>query len=309
MLISIVVPVYNEDLLIIESYKQLRTALLPLESEGKSYELIFVNDGSKDKSFIYLAALAKEDSRVKVLSFSRNFGHQTAITAGMDYAQGDAVVVIDADMQDPPAVILEMVAKWEDGFDVVYGKRKKRAGETAFKKSTAAAYYRTLNAMTEVEFPVDTGDFRLLSRRVCDALKELPERNRYVRGLVSWVGFNQTFVEYDRDARIAGETKYTLKKMIKLALDGILSFSYTPIRSIFNIGVILLIFGFATTLIAAFHVVHPNNIFHAIPTFLTGLILISLGIIGEYITRIMDETRGRPRYIIKDKLGFHDDNS
>jgi dolichol-phosphate mannosyltransferase len=303
-LISIVIPVYNEEELIVESYKRIRDALRPLEEGGDKYELIFVNDGSRDKSNVYLVALAKEDARVKLISFSRNFGHQTAITAGMDYASGDAIVVIDADMQDPPSVILEMVAKWREGYDVVYGKRRKRAGETAFKKATASLYYRMLNSMTEVELPVDTGDFRLLSKQVCDALKELPERNRYVRGLVSWVGFRQTAVEYDRDSRLAGETKYSMGKMIKLAMDGVLSFSYSPIRTISHVGGWLTVLGATASILSSLRILHPDYIFLTFPTFLVGILMLSLGTVGEYMTRIVDEVRGRPRYIIREKMGF-----
>lgn len=206
---SIVVPLYNEEEVILESFKRLKQVM---DKTGESYELLFVNDGSQDKTEELAAKLANEHKEVKLISFSRNFGHQIAITAGMDAASGEAIVVIDADLQDPPEVILQMIEKWKEGYEVVYGQRIKRKGETFFKKFTAKLFYRILKSMTSVDIPVDTGDFRLIDRKVCDAMKSLTEKNRYVRGLVSWVGFKQCAVTYVRDERFAGETKYPLKK-------------------------------------------------------------------------------------------------
>lgn len=222
---SIVIPVYNEEAVIDQTYRRLKKVV---DSTKESYELIFVNDGSCDHTTAMIKGFRDQDDAVKIITFSRNFGHQIAITAGMDYALGAAVVVIDADLQDPPELIWEMIAKWKEGFDVVYAKRTKRKGETFFKKQTAHLFYRILKASTDLEIPTDTGDFRLLDRRVCEELKRLPEKKRYVRGLVSWVGFRQTAVEYERSERLAGETKYPLKKMIKLSLDGLTSFLLNP---------------------------------------------------------------------------------
>jgi dolichol-phosphate mannosyltransferase len=228
----------------------------------------------------------------------------------MDYAQGSAVVVIDADLQDPPELIIEMVKIWRDGFDVVYGKRTKRKGETVFKKFTAKVYYKLLKSMTNVDIPTDTGDFRLIDRKVCDAMKSLPERNRYVRGLVSWVGFRQTSLEYVRDERFAGETKYPLRKMIKLALDGITSFSYKPLKFAIGIG---FIFAFASfvylTVIIFQHIFTDTTVsgwssYMVVQLFSTGVLLIMLGIIGEYIGRIFDEIKERPIYIVREVIGF-----
>ncbi|MDR2904324.1 MAG: glycosyltransferase family 2 protein, partial [Clostridiales bacterium] len=238
---SVIVPVYNEELVIEESYKRL-TAVLKATEEP--YELIFVNDGSRDRSAQILAGICQKDAAVRFINFSRNFGHQPAITAGMDYAGGKAIVVIDADLQDPPEVILEMIKEWKNGYDVLYGKRLKRKGETFFKKLTAKLYYRVLKSMTNVDIPVDTGDFRLIDRKVCDAMKSLGERNRYVRGLVSWVGFKQKAVAYVREERFAGETKYPLKKMLKFALDGITAFSYKPLKFATTIGFLISVCSF-----------------------------------------------------------------
>jgi len=307
--LSVVVPVYNEEEVIQESYKRLTAAISAI---GETYELIFINDGSRDKTPALLAALCETDSHVRFLNFSRNFGHQSAITAGMDYALGDAVVVIDADLQDPPEVIGDMVKKWREGYDVVYGKRLKREGETAFKKLTAKIYYRLLTSLTSVDMPVDTGDFRLIDRKVCDAMKSLSERNRYVRGLVSWVGFRQTSVEYVREKRFAGETKYPLKKMIKLAMDGIMSFSYKPLKLATSIGVLLSGCSFIYLIVIILQRIFTQTTVTgwastmAILLFTQGIVLMMLGIIGEYLGRIFDEIKGRPIYIVKEAIGFSD---
>ena len=308
---SVVIPVYNEELLIEESYRRLKKVM---DSTDETYELIFVDDGSHDKSAEILSGISMNDRNVKLISFSRNFGHQTAITAGMDNAKGDAVVVIDADLQDPPEVILKMIEKWKEGYDVVYGKRAERKGESFFKLFTARVFYRLLKSLTNVDIPVDTGDFRLIDRKVCgvmNSLNSIREKNRYIRGLVSWVGFKQTGVEYVRDPRLAGETKYTLKKMLKLAMDGITSFSYAPLKLPLNLGVFLLVTGFAYLIvelvlrIAGVDVSIENTVI-AINMILFGLNFSVLGAFGEYIGRIYDEVRDRPLYIIARKVGFDD---
>ncbi|MEG6565775.1 glycosyltransferase family 2 protein [Thermoanaerobacterium saccharolyticum] len=308
---SVVVPVYNEELLIEESYRRLKKVM---DSTDETYELIFVDDGSHDKSAEILSRISMVDKNVKLISFSRNFGHQTAITAGMDNAKGDAVVVIDADLQDPPEVILKMIEKWKEGYDVVYGKRAERKGESFFKLFTARVFYRLLKNLTNVDIPVDTGDFRLIDRKVCDvmnSLNSIKEKNRYIRGLVSWVGFKQIGVEYVRDPRLAGETKYTLKKMLKLAMDGITSFSYAPLKLPLNLGIFLLAAGFVYLIaelvlkVAGADVSMENTVI-AINMILFGLNFSVLGAFGEYIGRIYDEVRDRPLYIIARKVGFDD---
>lgn len=311
MTLSVVVPLYNEEEVIEESYKQLKTVL---ESCGESYELIFVNDGSRDRTWEMAHAMASKDKHLKLIGFSRNFGHQTAITAGMDNASGEAVVVIDADLQDPPSVIIEMLKKWREGYDVVYGRRTRRKGETLFKKLSAKMFYRTVNAMTDVDIPVDAGDFRLLDRKVVEALRTLPERNRYVRGLVSWVGFKQTAVDYVREERFAGTTKYPLKKMLKLAGDAVTAFSYKPLKLSMYLGSALAALCFLFLVFVVIQrVFFPDTIqlsgwasLVAITLFCNGIVMLMLGIIGEYIGRIYDEAKGRPIYIIAGKINFED---
>ncbi|KZL93989.1 glycosyltransferase family 2 protein [Clostridium magnum] len=304
---SIVVPLYNEELVIKETYKRLKKVM---ETTGEAYEIIFVNDGSKDRTLEMVKDICNKDKNIKLISFSKNFGHQIAITAGMNNSNGKAAIVIDADLQDPPEIILKMIEKWKEGYDVVYGKRLSRRGETFFKKVTAKAFYRTLRVMTDVDIPVDTGDFRLIDRKVCEALKRVPERNRYVRGIISWLGFKQTGVEFAREERFAGETKYPLKKMIKFASDAIISFSYKPLRLAIIIGFSISIFSFLYLIVIVFKKLFVNDAIHgwtsivALSLFFNGLVLIMLGIIGEYIGRIYDEVKGRPLYIIDEKVGF-----
>lgn len=298
---SIVVPVYNEEAVIIESYKRLKQVM---DSLQESYEIIFVNDGSRDKSALIVSELCEMDKNVKLINFSRNFGHQIAVTAGMDFTEGDAVVVIDADLQDPPEVIPKMIEKWKEGYEVVYGKRIERKGETFFKKFTAKIFYRFLKSMTDVDIPVDTGDFRLIDRKVCDALKQVNERNRYIRGLISWLGFKQIGVEFSRDKRFAGETKYPLKKMFKFAFDAITSFSYKPLKLASYTGMLLSVFSFAYLLVVIYlklftDITNPGWASTlAVNLFFNGIVLIILGIIGEYVGRIYDEAKGRPLYIV-----------
>lgn len=304
---SIITPCYNEEEVIEETHKRLRQVM---DRTGEPYELVYVNDGSRDRTVEIVKRLLQEDKHVRLINFSRNFGHQIAITAGMDHARGQAIVVIDADLQDPPEVILDMIAKWKEGYDVVYGVRLKRKGETYFKKVTAMMFYRLLRSMTNVEIPVDTGDFRLIDRKVADVLKGLKEKNRFVRGLVSWVGFRQTSVEYVRDERWAGETKYPLKKMLRFAMDGITSFSYKPLKLATYIGFTLSAASFLYLLIIVLQKLFTDSTtagwtsIVAINLFFNGIILILLGVIGEYIGRIYDESKDRPLYIIQEVKGF-----
>lgn len=304
---SIIVPMYNEEEVIEVTYQRLTTVM---KQTQEAYELVFVNDGSRDRTVEIVEELCNQDQHVKLINFSRNFGHQIAISAGMDYAQGQAIVVIDADLQDPPEVILEMIWKWKQGYDVVYGKRLKRNGETVFKKVTAKLFYRLLRNLTSVDIPVDTGDFRLLDRKVCDVLRELKEKNRFVRGLVSWVGFKQTSVEYERDERLAGETKYPLKKMIRFALDGITSFSYKPLKLATYLGFTLSFVSFIYLLIVLYQklftsttIVGWSSIL-AVNLLFNGIMLMILGVMGEYIGRIYDESKNRPLYIVSDTKGI-----
>jgi len=301
---SIVVPVYNEEEVIHETYRRLTEVM---RSTKEAYELLFVNDGSRDRTAEIIKAYSEQDPAVVLLDFARNFGHQIAITAGMNHARGEAVVVIDADLQDPPELILEMIEKWKQGFDVVYAKRTKRKGETYFKKQTAAMFYRFLRAMTDIDIPLDTGDFRLLDRKVCNQMNSIQEKNRFVRGLVSWVGFKQIAVEYERDERLAGESKYPLKKMLKLSMDGITSFSYKPLKLASYAGVTLSGIGFIYLLVVLYLKLFTDSTITGwsslivIQLFFSGIILIILGTIGEYIGRIYDETKNRPLYIIREK--------
>ncbi|MCX7950784.1 MAG: glycosyltransferase family 2 protein [Clostridiales bacterium] len=297
---SVVVPLYNEEEVVNETYRRLKEVM---NLTGESYEIIFVNDGSKDNTLEIVKDICINDKNIKLISFSRNFGHQIAITAGMDSSSGNAIIVIDADLQDPPEVILEMIKKWKEGYEVVYGKRIQRKGETFFKKFTAKVFYRSLNKMTDVNMPVDTGDFRLIDRKVCDALKSMPEHNRYVRGLVSWLGFKQTAVEFVRQERFAGETKYPLKKMFKLASDAITSFSYKPLKIATCIGSIFTLLSMCYLIYSIYEVLIGGAIL-ALMFLLQGVTLITIGIVGEYIGRIYDEVKERPLYVISEKDGF-----
>ena len=301
---SVVIPVYNEEAVIQETCCRLTKVM---ETVDAPYELLFVNDGSRDRTGEIITALAEADERIKLLDFSRNFGHQIAITAGMDYARGDAIVIIDGDLQDPPELIPQLIAKWREGYEVVYAKRSQRKGETLFKKWTAALFYRLLGALAEISIPLDTGDFRLIDRKVCDALCSIRERNRFVRGLVSWVGFRQTAIEYVREERFAGESKYPLKKMLRFSMDGITSFSYKPLKLATYLGAAISSASLVYLLVSL-----GQMIFTASPSagwsaliaslmLLNGLILIFFGILGEYIGRIFDETKNRPLYILRNK--------
>jgi len=300
---SIVVPIYNETCCLDALYSRLSEVM---DSTGEPWELVLVDDGSKDGSTEMIRQLAQKDARVRPVIFARNFGHQIAVTAGMDYSRGDAVTIIDADLQDPPEVILDLIAKWKEGYEVVYAVRAEREGETWFKMFTASLFYRIIFKITDVDIPMDTGDFRLLDRKVVDVLGSMKERHRFLRGMGAWVGFRQIGVPYRRAARFAGETHYPFRKMFKLALNAITGFSYFPLQlatylgfisaglSIITIPIVVIMrlagdqafFGQASTLIAVL--------------FLGGVQLISLGILGEYIGRIYDEVKGRPLYIVSE---------
>ncbi|WP_283153703.1 glycosyltransferase family 2 protein [Guptibacillus hwajinpoensis] len=303
---SIIIPMYNEEEVIVEAYRRLKKVMNEI---GEPYELIFVNDGSQDRSLEIVKDYSEWDKKVKVIDLSRNFGHQIAITAGMDYASGDAVVVIDADLQDPPELIKQMIHKWKEGYEVVYAKRTKRKGETFFKRVTASLFYRTLRSLTDVDIPVDTGDFRLIDRKVCDQMNQLHEKNRFVRGLVSWVGFKQTAVEYERDERLYGESKYPLKKMLKLSLDGITSFSYKPLKLATYAGVLLSITGFLYMVLVIYQKLFTESTVMGwsslivIQLIFFGFVLMILGVMGEYIGRIYEEAKDRPVYIVREMYG------
>jgi glycosyltransferase involved in cell wall biosynthesis len=309
--LSLVLPIFNEEPIILELDRRLRAFLDDVgQGVGASWEVVFVDDGSKDRSREMLRELAAKEPRYKVLGLSRNFGHQLAITAGLDRAEGDAVVVMDADLQDPPEVVRDMLARWREGNDVVYAVRAKRHGETWFKRLTAALFYRFLRAMLGVSIPVDAGDFRLMSRPVVLTLRALREQHRFVRGMVAWVGFRQVAVKYERPGRFAGETKYPFRKMLRFAIDGITSFSIIPLRFATWLGVLS---GFAAMGIAAwaFYVKVVEK--RAVQGWTTLMILVALGlsaqllvmgILGEYVGRIYEEVKRRPLYAISEELNF-----
>jgi dolichol-phosphate mannosyltransferase len=301
---SVVIPVFNEEEVLRMSYERLKGVMEPIGD----YELIFVNDGSRDDTLKILRELAEKDKTIKVISFSRNFGHQEAVSAGMAHVSGKAVIIIDADLQDPPEVIPEMIAQWKRGTDIVYGKRAKREGETAFKKVTAWGFYRVLNALGAQRVPRDTGDFRLIDRKVADVLNNMPEKNRFLRGMSAWAGFSQQPYEYNREARAAGQTKYTLKKMLKLAGDGITSFSNRPLKLPFVIGISLVALSFVYMVLAIiFWALRMWGVEHFIFSLLfmfIGWMNVSLGVMGIYMGRIYDEVKGRPVYIIDEKINF-----
>lgn len=309
--VSIVIPMYYEEEIAQECYKRVVNNLKKLQEY--EYEIIFVNDGSKDKTLAILEEIAKIDKQVKIISFSRNFGHQCAVTAGLKYVTGDAIVIMDADLQDPPELIPDMLKLWEEGNEIIYGKRKTRKGESKFKLLTAKLFYSTLNALSDVEIPKDTGDFRVVDRKVVEVINELPEHNKFLRGLFSWVGFEQKELEYERKERVAGKTKYPLKKMIKLGLDGIISFSTKPLKIVGGLGIvaimlscIILVYAMASFIFKWNNLTAGWTSLMVTITFFSGTILISLWMIGEYIARIYDENKGRPQYIIKQKINIEE---
>ncbi|MGD6778561.1 glycosyltransferase family 2 protein [Sutcliffiella horikoshii] len=308
-LISIVVPMYFEEEVAQECYNRLKGVM---DEHYYNYEFIFVNDGSTDRTMEILNGIAARDPQAKIINFARNFGHQTAVTAGVDYASGDAIIIIDADLQDPPEVIPSLIEKWREGFEVVYAKRKKRAGETKFKLLTAKYFYKFLNYMADIEIPKDTGDFRLIDRKVADVFTQMTERNRFVRGMFSWIGFKQTFIEYERDERFAGETKYPLRKMLRFASDGIIAFSTKPLKIVMSLGFFSVLVSFGvlayTILVKLFgQEVEAGwaSIMVAI-TFFSGIQLLGMGIVGEYIARIYDESKNRPIYVVRETVNLGD---
>jgi polyisoprenyl-phosphate glycosyltransferase len=301
---SVVAPVFNEIETLPHFY---RRVIEVMEGIAEPFELVLINDGSMDGSFLAMQELHRSDPRVRVINFSRNFGHQIAISAGLDYARGEAVIIIDADLQDPPEVIPELIARWKDGAEVVYAQRSKRRGETRFKLLTAAAFYRLITRMTSINIPSDTGDFRLLDRRVVDTLVKMREHHRFMRGLSAWVGFRQEAVLYERHERFAGTTKYPLRKMIRFSLDAVTSFSQVPLRLATSFGFILAGISLIGILVAAILRIFTGAISGQASTLilvllLGGIQLIFLGIIGEYLGRIYDEVRARPLYIVREVL-------
>ena len=308
---SVVIPAYNEEEVIPEAYKRL-TAVM--QSMDEPYELVFVNDGSRDSTAQIIADYTQADPHVHLINFARNFGHMPAITAGMEYAKGDAIIIIDADMQDPPEVLPNMAALWKEGYDVVYGKRKERRGEGIFKQWTAKLFYRFINSMVPIDLPIDTGEFRLMDRKVCDAVNRLGEKHRYMRGLVSWVGFRQTAYEYIREERFAGVTKYPLKKMIAFAMDAITAFSYKPLKLATSIGFLISLCSFVYMVIILWQRLFTDTTITgwastmALMLFTQGIVLMILGLMGEYIGRIFEEIKNRPVYIVREVLGYDRDD-
>lgn len=308
---SFVIPIYNEEDSLGELFKRMSSLLDRLDGPA---EVILVNDGSRDQSYSIMFDLHKRDTRFKLVNLSRNFGHQIAITAGMDLTEGQATIVMDADLQDPPEVVLEMIKKWRDGFEVVYAVREKRKGETWFKKITAHIFYRFLDRLTSINIPKDVGDFRLVSRKALDAFKSMRETSRYVRGMFSWVGFKQTSVKFVREERFAGVTKYPLRKMLRFATDGVISFSNVPLRMVLKFGFFVSAVSFLFGILAI--VLKLANIY-TMPgwaslvvalSFMGGMQLLVMGVMGEYIGRIYEEVKDRPLYIVSDIVGIDPSN-
>jgi glycosyltransferase involved in cell wall biosynthesis len=304
---SLVIPVYNEEEALPSLFERLGTLLDQLDGPA---EVLLVDDGSSDRSWELMLDLAGRDERFKLVGLSRNFGHQLAITAGLDLARGDATVVLDADLQDPPEVVLEMARRWREGFDVVYGVRDARFGETRFKQVTASAFYRLFRRMTDLDVPVDVGDFRLVDRRALEAFRLLRENNRYVRGMFGWIGYRQTGVAYTRETRVAGKTKYPLRRMLRFATDGIVSFSISPLRLALNTGFVVsamaFLFGLAALVVklAGLYPVPGLASLVVLTAFLGGVQLIVLGVMGEYVGRIHEEVKHRPLYLVRELRGF-----
>ncbi len=307
---SIVAPVYNE----VGNLRRFYTEVVKaLDSTGASWELIIVNDGSSDGSFELMLELAEQDSRVRVISFARNFGHQIAVTAGVDYASGAAIILIDADLQDPPAVIPRLIAKWKDGYEVVYAVRAERRGESFWKRFSAKLFYRLIHRITDINIPVDTGDFRLMDARVARVLRQMREQHRFIRGMTSWVGYKQTGVEYVREERVWGETKYPLRKMIAFALDAVTSFSFFPLQIMIYISLILAVLSLLVGLvISGLRLAMGEEFFGGQATTIVLLLLLSsfqlffLFVIGQYVARTYDESRDRPLYVVAATVGLGD---
>jgi glycosyltransferase involved in cell wall biosynthesis len=301
--LSIIIPIYNEEQNINALYKRLKASLSSL---NVLQEYIFINDGSKDNSISIIKQLGETNPDVQFIDFARNFGHQIAVTAGLDFCKGNAAVIIDADLQDPPELILQLYAKWQEGYEVVYAKRRSRQGENALKKLTAKFFYRILQKITSINIPLDTGDFRIIDRKVIDILKQMPEQQKFLRGQISWIGFKQTFIEYDRDARYAGKTGYTYKKMVRFALDGITSYSNLPLKVatitgfiVSAIAFVMIFYTLYSRFISKEYVPGWASLMLAI-LFIGGVQLISIGIIGEYISRLSANVRNRPLYIVNE---------
>lgn len=310
--ISVVIPMYYEEDVANECYNRTKKVLNGLENYD--HEIIFVNDGSKDKTLPILKEIATKDEKAKVISFSRNFGHQAAVTAGLKFVTGDCILIIDSDMQDPPELLVDMLKLWEDGNEVIYAKRKTRKGESKFKLMTAKMFYKVLNDLSDVEIPKDTGDFRLVDRKVVDVINSMQEHNKFLRGLFSWVGFKQKPIEYERQERFAGKTKYPLKKMLKLASDGIISFSTKPLKIIGGIGIVSIFISFILLIYAILSYIFKwNNLasgwtsLMVAITFFAGVQLVSIWMISEYIARIYDDTKQRPEYIINEKINIKEE--
>lgn len=305
---SIIAPVFNEEGNLHELYRRVRETM---DSTGEPWELILINDGSADRSAEIMRELNAQDWRVKTVEFARNFGHQLAVTAGLDFASGKAIIVIDADLQDPPSVILQMISKWKEGYEIVYAVRTERKGETWFKEFTAKFFYRLIYRITDINIPLDTGDFRLIDAKVAATLNTMRERHRFIRGMTSWIGFKQTGVEYVREERFAGSTHYPFKKMFKFALDAITGFSYFPLQmatyagfgiaGLSALGALLVIYA---RLFLASQAFYGQATTLVVVLFLGGIQLITLGIIGEYLGRIYDEVKGRPLYVVRQAHGF-----
>ncbi|GAB2459374.1 putative glycosyltransferase YkcC [Hymenobacter qilianensis] len=301
--LSIIVPIYNEESNIEALYKRLRSVIDPMAVQ---YEFIFINDGSRDRSLTLIHDLTASDPQVRYIDFSRNFGHQIAVTAGLDLAAGAAVVIIDADLQDPPELIPKLYQKLQEGYEVVYAKRRSRKGESAAKKFTARLFYRVLASITHISIPVDTGDFRIISRKVVNALKQMPEQNKFIRGQISWIGYRQTYLEYDRAERAGGATGYTYRKMIRLALDGITGFSDAPLKAatiggfiVSGVAFLVMVYTLYARFITKDYEPGWSSLMVSI-LFMGGIQLIAIGIIGEYIARLSANVRQRPLYIISD---------
>ena len=291
--LDIIVPVFNEESCIDETIKRLENVRENLNSE-LDVNFVFVNDGSKDETANIIATYGQNNKYVKLINFSRNFGHQIAVTAGLDNTNADYVAIIDADLQDPPELIIDMYNKTKDGYDIVYGKRLKRENETAFKKFTAFAFYRVLNYMCDIDIPKDTGDFRLMTKPVVDTLKNMPEHHRFIRGMVPWTGFKSTPIMFNRDERFAGETKYPLSKMLKLASNAIFSFSTKPLKVFYVIGILLLFLA----------ILNISNVYLTSLFLVGALQLFGMGLLGEYLGLIFDDVKDRPLYVVKNKINL-----
>ena len=304
MLLSLIVPLYNEEknlsLFFERSHKVLESLLIP-------FEIIFINDGSKDESLALVKSFSKNNDSIRFIDLSRNFGHQIAVSAGLDYAKGDIICIIDADLQDPPELIPVMLDKMKKGYEVVYAKRKNRQGESIFKTWSAKMFYRILSRLTTIEIPLDSGDFRLFDKKVLDVIRQMPEKNKFLRGQIAWAGFEQTYVEYDREARHAGETGYDFRKMLRLALDGITSFSNAPLKLVTYFGVIVSVFAFIATLFVLYSIYVIKSFVPGWGSllisilFIGGVQMIAIGIIGEYLSRMNQNLLNRPLYVVREK--------